>query len=189
VGTSTLGAPPTSTTHAPHPTEPAPVVDRQKGVVAVNSDDEDTYTGLVFKRHRVGEVVVPSPSAYGGTPTFRDNPPSASSPCQLVVHESARESAPEAQHVPSAPKLPTLLQQILKRFQDKEVLESLGGNLFQDRIFHGLGEFLVASTLALSRAQEAEDLKTRMAELDEELSLKTKTFANRETAMYVEVRH
>jgi len=137
VGTSTPGVPPTLTTSAPHPTEPAPVDDRQKGVVAVNSDDEDTCTSLVFKRQRVEEVVVPSPSASGGTPTFKDNPLSASSPCQLVVHEGAGENAPEAQQVPSAPELPTLLQQILKRFQDKEVLESLGGNLFQDRIVHG----------------------------------------------------
>ena len=70
--------------------------------------------------------------------------------------------------------LPMPLQQILKRFQDKEVLESLGGNLFQDRIVDDLGDFLITSNLALSRAQEAEELKVRMAKLEEELSLKTK---------------
>jgi len=67
------------------------------------------------------------------------------------------------------------------------VLESLSGNLFQDRIAHGLGDFLIASNLALSRAQEAEELKARMAKLGEELSLKTKTFAYCETPMYVEL--
>jgi len=79
------------------------------------------------------------------------------------------------------------LQQILKRFQDKEVLESLSGNLFHDCVAHDLGGFLIASNLALSRAQEAEVLKDRLAELEEKLSLKTKTFANFETAMYNEL--
>jgi len=74
VGTSTPRAPSISATFAPHPIEPAPADDRQKGVVAVDTDDEDTCTSLVFKRQRVGEVVVSSPSASGGTPTFRDNP-------------------------------------------------------------------------------------------------------------------
>jgi len=59
------------------------------------------------------------------------------------------------------------------------VLKSLSGNLSQDRVVDGLGDFLIAYNLALSRAQEAEELKVRMAELEEELSLKTKTFANR----------
>jgi len=187
VGTSTPGDPAPLTTFVPHPNEPTPVDDRQKGVVAVDLDDEETCTGLVFKRQRVGEAIASFPSASGGTPTFRDNPPSASSPCQLVVHEGAGESVPEAQQVPFAPELPMLLQQILKHFQDKEVLESLGGNLFQDHIVHYLGDFLVASNLDLSRAQEAENIKTRMAKLEEELSLKAKTFVNRETALYVEL--
>jgi len=84
VGTSPRVSP-TSATSAP--IEPAPVDDRQKGVVAVDSDDEETCTGLVFKRQRVGEAMAPSPSPSGGIPAFRDNPPSTSSPCQLVVHE------------------------------------------------------------------------------------------------------
>ena len=153
-------------------------------MVVVDSDNEETCTGLVFKRQRVGEAVEPSPSASGGTPTFRDNALSASSLFQLLVHEGGGESAPEGQQVPSAPELPMLLQQFLKRFQDKEVLESLSGNLFDDRVAHGLGDFLIAFIFALSRAQEAEELKVRMAELEKELSLKTQTFANRETAIY-----
>ena len=51
----------------------------------------------------------------------------------------------------------------------------------------GLGEFLIASILALNRTQEAEDLKVRVAKLEEELSTRTKTFNNRETAMYLEL--
>ena len=99
--------------------------------------------------------MAPSHSASGGlTPAFRDNPLSSSSPCQLVIHESGGESAPKGQEVPPTPELPALLQQILKRFQDKEVLESLSGNHFQDRVAHDLGDFLIASNLALSKAQE-----------------------------------
>jgi len=89
VGTSTPRSPPNSVTSAPKTTEPAPV-DWQKGVVAVvfDSEDKDTCTGLVFKRPRVGEAAAPSHSAFGGlTPAFRDNPLSASSPRDLVVHE------------------------------------------------------------------------------------------------------
>jgi len=54
--------------------------------------------------------------------------------------------------MPPAPELPVLLQQALKRFQDKEMLESLSGNLLQDRVAYDLGDFLVASSLALSKA-------------------------------------
>ena len=63
VGTSTPRTPPTSATSALNTNVPAPVDDRQKGVVVV---DSDTCTGLVYKKQRVGEAVVPSPSASGG---------------------------------------------------------------------------------------------------------------------------
>jgi len=109
-GPSMPVAPSTSTTPAPHPTEPAPAVDRQAGVVAVESDDEDTCTGLVFKRQRVGGVVTPSTSAFGGTPTFMDHPLSASSSLQVVVHEGGGESALEGQDMPSTSQLTLLLQ-------------------------------------------------------------------------------
>jgi len=54
-------------------------------------------------------------------------------------------------------------------------------------VVDGLGDFLIASNLALNRAQEAEDLKVRMAKLEEELFTQAKTFSNCETAMYVEL--
>jgi len=64
------------------------------------------------------------------------------------------------------------------------MLESLSGNILQDRVAYGLGDFPVASSLALSKAQETQELQARMAKLEEELALKTKVFSNRETAMY-----
>jgi len=94
VGTSTPRTPPTSATSAPQTIEPAPVDNKQKGVVVVDSNDEDTCTSLVFKRQRVGKVVAPSPSTSGGTSAFRDNPPSASSPRHLIVHEGGGAERP-----------------------------------------------------------------------------------------------
>jgi len=58
---------------------PAPG-DKQKGVVAIDAEDENTDEGLVFKRPRVGVAVTSLSATDGHTPSFRDNPPSASSP-------------------------------------------------------------------------------------------------------------
>ena len=58
---------------------PAPT-DKNKGVVAIDSEDEDTEEGLVFKRQRVGVATTSLSSIDGHPPSFRDNPPSASSP-------------------------------------------------------------------------------------------------------------
>jgi len=53
------------------------------------------------------------------------------------------------------------------------MLESLSGNLLQDYVDYDLGDFLVASSLALSKAQETKELRARMTKLEEELALKT----------------
>jgi len=86
------GTPPTSTS-APISPEPAPVDQRQKGVVeATTSEDKDTCTGLVFKRKRADDVMAPSHSALEGhAPSFRENPPNASSSHDLIVLEAGGE--------------------------------------------------------------------------------------------------
>ena len=88
VGASTSNPPPPATS-APNSSDPAPNGDRLKGVmVFVGTEDEDTSLGLVFKRQRVGDVEAPAHSAFDGyAPSLRDNPPSASSPRDLIVHE------------------------------------------------------------------------------------------------------
>jgi len=179
-GTSMPIAPSTSTAPAPHPIEPASAADRPGGVVVVDTDDEEMCTGLVYKRSRVGEVVAPSALASGGSPAFMDHPPIASSPLPLVAPEGGGESALEGQETPSTSPLPLLLQQIFNRFQGQEVAEGLSGNLLRGRMVDVLGDLLIASNLALNKTQEAEDLK-------EELIARTKTFTNRETAMYLEL--
>jgi len=83
---------------APGPSAPAPTDQRLKGVAevaeVVPSEDEDTCSGLVYKRKRKVDVVVPALSGLDGqTPSYREHPPSASSPCDIVVQEGRGESA------------------------------------------------------------------------------------------------
>ena len=63
----------------------------------------------------------------------------------------------------------------------------MSSNLSHDCIVNGLGYFLIASDLALNRAQEVGELKAKMAKLEEEMSLNGKTFANHDTTMLVEM--
>jgi len=126
-------------------------------------------------------TVAPSASASAGTPTFMDHPPSASSLLQVVALEGGGESAPGGQETPSSLPLPWLLQKALSRFQSQEV-EGLGNNLLLV-----LGDLLFASNLALNRIQDSEDLKVRVAKLEEDLTARTKIFTNRETTLYLEL--
>jgi len=111
-GTSTPAGLPPVATSAPISHEPAPIDHGQQGVVeATASEDEDTCTGLVFKRKRAGDDVAPSHSASDGhAPSFRENPPSASSPRDLIMLEGGGESAPGGdQGMPPTANLPAFL--------------------------------------------------------------------------------
>jgi len=124
---------------------------KNKGMVAVDSDDdEDTGEGLVLKRPRVG-VVATSLSATDGHPSsFKDNPPNASSPRTLLTLEGSGESTPGDDQVPLAPELPALIQHALKCFLEKEAAEALGGDLLKECMGQSLGEFLVNSLAFMS---------------------------------------
>jgi len=156
-GTSAPASTPPPAASAPNSPVPAPVDNRRKGVVvATGSKDEDTCTGLIFKRQRVDDVVAPSHSASDGhAPSFRDNPPSASSPRELIMHEGGGESAAGGDQAPHMVEVPAILQQALKCFQNKEVVESLGEDPLQDRVAQCLGEFLIASNLSMSKARDS----------------------------------
>jgi len=79
VGGSASAGPLTVVVSAQDSPSPAPG-DKNKGVVAIDFEDDDTNEGLLFKRPRVG-VATTSLSATDGHPlSLRDNPPSASSP-------------------------------------------------------------------------------------------------------------
>ena len=52
-------------------------------------------------------------------PSSERIPPSASSPCDIVVHEGGGESAPGGDHsAPPAVELPAFLQEALQSIQD-----------------------------------------------------------------------
>ncbi|XP_068503759.1 uncharacterized protein [Phaseolus vulgaris] len=81
---------------ASSPFAPALVDQRQKGVVeATASEDEDTCSGLVFKRKRKVDVAVPVNSASDDrAPSFREHPTSASFPHDLMkLREAANQDA------------------------------------------------------------------------------------------------
>jgi len=61
---------------------PAPVDQRQKGVAeAATSEDEDTCSGLIFKRKRkVDDAVLANSASDDRAPSYREDPPNASSP-------------------------------------------------------------------------------------------------------------
>jgi len=96
VCTSTPAGTPLAATSAPVSPEPTPIDQRQKGVPEViASEDKDTCTCPVFRRKRVADVMAQSHSASDGhAPSFRENPPNASSPRDLVVLEGGGESTP-----------------------------------------------------------------------------------------------
>jgi len=53
----------------------------------------------------------------GRPASFRDHPPSASSPHGLLALEGGGESAPGDEQTPSAPELPVVLQHAFKGFE------------------------------------------------------------------------
>ena len=183
---STPLAPSSSAARASLPANPAPPAVEPRGGVAVESDDEDICTGLVFKRPRVGVIVAPSLSASPGTPTFIDHPPSASSLLLVAALQGGGESSPGGQETDSSSPLPLLLKKPLSRFQSREV-EGLDDNLFHELVAEVLRDLLFTSKLELSKTRESEDLKAKMAKLEEDLATRTKTFTNRETALYLEL--
>ena len=77
---------------SPGPSAPSLVDQRLKGVAevteATDSEDEDTCSGLIFKRKRKADVVVPAPSgSKGQAHSYREHPPSTSSPRDIMVQE------------------------------------------------------------------------------------------------------
>ena len=152
---------------APDPPALAPVDHRQKGVVeAISSKDEDTCSGLVFKRKRKVNVVIPT----GG----------ASSPHDIVVHEGGRESAFGGDHGTTPADLLTFLQQAFQSFQDRDRMESMDEDPLQEHATKCLEDFLVASILNLAKMRELKEAASQHA-------LQIKELKRRETVLYLEV--
>jgi len=73
---------------------PAPL-DKGKRVLEVLSDDEDSGGGVVFKRRAARVPILPAAFPQGGE-SFRDNPPSATSPQPTIVQEEKDDGAESA---------------------------------------------------------------------------------------------
>jgi len=60
-------------------------------------------------------------------------------------------------------------------------------NFLQDRVAEFLGPLVFASNPALARTQAFRDLEAKISRLEEDATARAKTFAHRETALYLEV--
>ena len=105
-----------------------PPANKNKGVVVIDSEGEDTGEGIVFKRQRVVVAATSHSATDGRPPSFKDHPPSASSPRALLALEGGGESVPRGDQVSPAPELPVVLQHALKSSQEKEVTKTLGAH-------------------------------------------------------------
>jgi len=102
----------------------------------------------------------------------------------LLLHSHQGENAPEGHQAPPAAELPAILQQALKCFQNKEVVDSLSEDPAQSRVAQSLGEYLIASSLSLSKVK---DLQAGMAKLRGELALQARVSSTREAALNKEL--
>ncbi|XP_068475356.1 uncharacterized protein [Phaseolus vulgaris] len=165
---------------------PAPL-DKGKRVLEVLSDDEDSGSGVVFKRRRAARVpILPAASPQGGE-SFRDNPPSATSPQPTIVQEEkddGAESAPPPPPaevsavpapIPAAPELiaiPPPIMHLMRGFNGGLMPE--GSDRREGMPYH-LGVFLAVALdwraqpkSAASNTQALQALKGEVAALKEE---------------------
>jgi len=163
---------PTSPHATPAPTSPAPIavvplatvrasppstpLEENKGVVLIASDDdEDTMEGPTFKRQKTTMVATSHSSSVRRSTSLRDNPPSASSPPNLLALEDGAESVPEPAPAP-APEFPLVLQQILRGYQ-KEAMGSSIDEALQESMALSLGEFFARANSSFHKVE----LKTK----------------------------
>jgi len=110
-------------------TAPTPSAkDRKLKAVAevAPSEDEETYSGLIFKRKRKDDAAIPVPSKSDGRgPSYRECPFSASSPHDIVVQEGRGERASEGDQWDSSSNLSSFLQKMLHSARVEERLKNL----------------------------------------------------------------
>jgi len=112
---------------------PAPL-EKNKGVVEINSEDEDSREGVIFKRRRVVAVTTSHSATSNRPSSFWDQPPNAFSTRRLLALEGGGESAPAIDQTPPAPELPSVLQHALKIFQEKRAAEDLDEEVIRERM-------------------------------------------------------
>ena len=159
---------------------PAPLK-KGKGVVLIASDDEeDTMEGPAFKRRKAAKAATSHSSLAGRPASFRDNPPSSSSPQGPLALEGGNESVPEPAPAPT-PELPLVLQQILKGYR-KGAMGSYTIEAVQKNLALSLGEFFAQANAS---SHEAElETKEQLA-LVEELALVKEQLANQAQGFFI----
>ena len=164
-----------------------------------SNGDEDTAEGPVFKRRRAIVATTSHSTTIGRPASFRDHPPSASSPHGLLALEGDGESAPGDEQTPPAPELPAVLQHALKCFQ-RGVAKDLDEDVIRERMGLNLGEFVAQPNalaskaevrtkeqLALVEAKAKEDLALVEEKKKDELAQQARVFATREIVFLQEL--
>jgi len=126
------------------------------------SEDKETCSDLVFKRKRKVDAAIPMPSnSDSRAPSYKECPPSASSPCNIAVHEGRGESASEGDQWDSSTDLSSFLQKVLHSTRIKERLENLEEDPLLKHVSRQLGETLVRTSLLLSKMRRAKELASQ----------------------------
>jgi len=110
--------------------------------------------------------------------SFRDNPPSASSPPNFLALEEGAETIPEPAPAP-APKLPLVLQQILRGYQQEAMGNSTDETL-QESMTLSLGGFFARANSSTHQAEvkakEQQALSDELAQLKEQMAKQAQRF-------------
>jgi len=153
---------------APRPSAPDLKDKRLKRVAEVvevaPSEDDETCSGLVFKKKRKADAAIPVPSDSDGRAlSYRECPPNAFSPRNVVVHEGIEESSSEGDQWESFADLSSFLQKVFHSTRTKERLDNLEEDPLLEHVPRQLGETLVGTSLLLSKMQRAKEMASQEA--------------------------
>ena len=158
-------------------------------VLIASDDDEDTVEGPAFKRWKTTMVATSHSSSVRRPASLRDNPPSASSPPNLLALEDGAESVPEPAPAPT-PELPLVLHQILKGYQ-KKAMGSSTDEALQESMALILKEFFARANSSFHEAElktkEQQALADELVQVKEQLANQVQRFFVRETTLTQEL--
>ena len=125
--------------------ESAAPLDKGKRVVEVVSDDEKSSEGQVFKRkrttHHAPRQVASATSSSHGAEYLRENPPSATSPPQLMDLEGGVEAEPTTVP-PLAPELPLPMQDSMRGFLGRSSPRGKAEGPQRESLYYYMGAFM-----------------------------------------------
>jgi len=178
-----IAAVPLATARASPP--PSPLEKNKGGVLITSDDDEDTMEGPAFKRRKTTMVATSHSSSARRPASLRDNPPSSTSPPNLLALKDGAESAPEPAPAP-APEVPLVLQQILRGYQ-KGAMGSSTNEALQESMALSLGEFFARANSSSHenkmKTKEQQALADELSRVKEQQANQAQRFFIRETAL------